>query len=126
MKSDLKRLEMRSSLPNSCVSSGTTFWNDVERLTNWGPKEGVQKAMQQLPRHVVLRLPGTVYARCLEKRCRQVIEPQLEEIQCGFHPGRSTTHQIFTLQQIFKKSWEYFKGVYVCFVDLEKTYNRVP
>ena len=40
-------------------------------------------------------------------------------------PGRSTTDQIFTLQQIFEKSWEYAKDVYTCFVDFEKAYNRV-
>ena len=44
---------------------------------------------------------------------------------CGLRPGRSTTDQIFTLQQIFEKSWEYAKDVYTCFVDLEKAYDRV-
>ena len=35
------------------------------------------------------------------------------------------TGQIFTLQQIFEKSWEYAKDVYTSFVDLEKAYDRV-
>ena len=34
--------------------------------------------------------------------------------------------QIFALQQIFKKSWEYAKEVNACFVDLEKAYDRIP
>jgi len=35
-------------------------------------------------------------------------------------------HQIFTLQQIFEKPWEYANDVCTCFVDLEKAYDRVP
>jgi len=64
-------------------------------------------------------------AKCLGKWCREIIEPKLNDTQCGFHPGRSTTDQIFTLKQIFKKSWEYAKDVYTCFIDLEKAYDRV-
>ena len=34
--------------------------------------------------------------------------------------------QIFALQQVFEKLWEYAKEVYTFFVDLEKAYDRVP
>ena len=34
--------------------------------------------------------------------------------------------QIFALQQIFEKSWEYAKEVNAYFVDLEKAYDRIP
>ena len=34
--------------------------------------------------------------------------------------------QIFALQQVFEKSWEYAKQVYTCLVDLEKLYDHVP
>ena len=33
--------------------------------------------------------------------------------------------QIFALQQIFEKSWEYAKEVNACFFDLEKAYDRI-
>jgi len=65
-------------------------------------------------------------AKCLEKRCRETIESNLNDTQCGFRPGRSTTDQIFTLQQIFEKSREYAKEVYTCFVDFKKAYDLVP
>jgi len=51
-------------------------------------------------------------AKCLEKRRRKIIESKLNDTQRGFRPGHSTTAQIFTLQQIFEKSWEYAKNVY--------------
>ena len=53
-------------------------------------------------------------------------ESKLEDGQCGFHPGRSTSDQIFTPKQIFEKSWEYGKDLFACFVDHEKTYDWVP
>ena len=34
--------------------------------------------------------------------------------------------QIFTLKQIFEKTWEYAKDLFACFVDLEKAFDRVP
>ena len=34
-------------------------------------------------------------------------------------------HQIFALQQIFEKSWEYAKEINACFVDLQKAYDRI-
>ena len=43
-----------------------------------------------------------------------------------FSPSRSTTDQIFTLKQIFEKSWKYGKDLFACFVDLEKAYDQVP
>ena len=43
----------------------------------------------------------------------------IKDSQCGFHLGRSTTDQIFTLRQIFEKFWEY-ANVFECFVDLKK------
>ena len=72
----------------------------------------------------LLSLPGKVYAKCLERKCREIVESKLEDGQCGFRPGRSTTDQIFTLKQIFEKSREYGKDLFACFVNLGKAYDR--
>ena len=53
------------------------------------------------------------------------MESKLEDGQCDFRPDRSNTDQIFSLKQIFEKSWEYGKDFFACFVDLEKAYDRV-
>ena len=74
----------------------------------------------------LISVPGKVYAKCIEKKCREVVEPLLTDAQCCFRPGRSTMDQIFALQQIFEKSWEYAKEVNACFVDLKKAYDRIP
>ena len=31
-----------------------------------------------------LSLPGKVYAKCLERKCREIVESKLEDGQCGF------------------------------------------
>ena len=74
----------------------------------------------------LLSLAEKVYAKCLEKRCCEIVEPQLQDAQYGFRSCRSTMDQIFALQQVFKKSWEYAKEVYTFFVDLEKAYDCAP
>ena len=74
----------------------------------------------------LLSLPGRVYAKCLERKCREIVESKLQDSWCGFRPGRSTTDQTFTLKQIFEKCWEYSKDLVACFVDLEKAFDRVP
>ena len=56
-------------------------------------------------------------------RVRPIVEPQIEEEQCGFHPRRGTTDQLFTLARILEGVWEYAHPVYMCFVDLEKAYD---
>ena len=75
----------------------------------------------------LLGLPGKVYAKCLERKYREIVESKLENGQCGFCSGCNATHQIFTLKQIFEKSWEYGINLSAaCFVDLEKAFDRVP
>ena len=71
-------------------------------------------------------LPGKVYAKCLERKCREIMESKLENGWYSFGLDRSTTDQIFTLKQIFEKSWEYGKDLFSCFAHLEKAYERVP
>ena len=48
----------------------------------------------------------------------------IDEEQGGFRAGRGYVDQIFTLKQIGEKAREK-KAVYVGFIDMEKSYNRV-
>ena len=89
-------------------------------------KKGDRKQCTNYRGISLLSLPGKVYAKCLERKCREIVESKLEDGQCGYRPGRITTDQIFTLKQIFEKSWEYGKDLPACLVDLEKAYDRVP
>jgi len=55
-----------------------------------------------------------------------LVEPQIPDQQCGLRPGRGTVDQLFTLARILKGSWEFAELVYMCFVDLQKAFDRVP
>uniref|UniRef100_A0A3Q0SVJ2 X-ray repair complementing defective repair in Chinese hamster cells 3 n=1 Tax=Amphilophus citrinellus TaxID=61819 RepID=A0A3Q0SVJ2_AMPCI len=74
----------------------------------------------------LLSLPSKVYARVLERRVRPLVEPQIQEEQCGFCPCHGTLDQLFILSRIFGCAWEFAQPVYMCFVDLEKAFKRIP
>ncbi|TWW57306.1 hypothetical protein D4764_07G0000250 [Takifugu flavidus] len=89
-------------------------------------KSGDQRVCYNYRGITLLSLPGKVYARVLEKRIRLIVEPLIEEEHCGFRPGRGTTDHLFTLGGVLEGSWEFAQPIHMCFVDLEKAYDRVP
>ncbi|KAI3359987.1 hypothetical protein L3Q82_014319 [Scortum barcoo] len=74
----------------------------------------------------LLSLPRKVYARVLERRIRPIVDPRIQEEQCGFRPGRGTLDQLYTLHRVLEGLWEFAQPVHMCFVDLEKAFDRVP
>lgn len=49
----------------------------------------------------------------------------IQDHQAGFIQGRSTCDQIFILQQLVSKNWEFGKDLHLLFVDFEKAYATV-
>ena len=62
-------------------------------------KKGDRKQCTSYRRISLLSLPGKVVAKCLERKCREIVKSKLENCQCSFRRGRSTTDQIFTLNK---------------------------
>ena len=56
---------------------------------------------------------------------QECMEKAVMEAQCGFRKDRSTTDQLFTLQQILHDSWEFDVPTHTCFIDLRKAYDTV-
>ncbi|KAI3364986.1 hypothetical protein L3Q82_000948 [Scortum barcoo] len=67
-----------------------------------------------------------LHARVLERRIRPIVDPRIQEEQCGFRPGRGTLDQLYTLRRVLEGLWEFAQPVHMCFVDLEKAFDRVP
>ncbi|KAL0169720.1 hypothetical protein M9458_034316, partial [Cirrhinus mrigala] len=89
-------------------------------------KKGDRRVCSNYRGITLLSLPGKVYARVLERRIRPIVEPRIQEEQCGFRPGRGTMDQLYTLFRVLEGSWEFAQPVHMCFVDLEKAFDRVP
>lgn len=49
----------------------------------------------------------------------------LSDEQQGFRSGRSCTDAVFVIRQIVEKSIEYNRPAYMCFIDLQKAFDRV-
>ena len=73
----------------------------------------------------LLSIPGKIYGRIIIQRIMRATEEMVGEEQCSFRKGRGCVDQIFTLRQMCEKICEKGKQLYLCFVDLEKAYDRV-
>ncbi|KAK3564781.1 hypothetical protein QTP86_026411, partial [Hemibagrus guttatus] len=89
-------------------------------------KKGDRRVCSNYRGITLLSLPGKVYSRILERRVRPLVEPRIQEEQCGFRPSRGTLDQLYTLHRVLEGSWEFAQPVHMCFVDLEKAFDRVP
>ncbi|KAK3506188.1 hypothetical protein QTP70_009687 [Hemibagrus guttatus] len=65
-----------------------------------------------------------LWERVVEARLRKVVE--IFEQQFGFMPRKSTTDAIFALRILMEKYRDGQRELHCLFVDLEKSYDRVP
>lgn len=74
----------------------------------------------------LLCVAAKLYEGILEERLRRIIDSTLEQTQSGFRKGFSVQDHIFTTRQIIEKQKERNRPSYLCFVDLEKAFDRAP
>ena len=65
-----------------------------------------------------------IVERVLENKIRELVK--IDEMQFDFMPGKGTTHALFILRRMQEEYRESEKKMYMCFVDLEKAFDRVP
>ena len=66
-----------------------------------------------------------ILLQVIKKRITPIIERQLGESQMGFRKGKGTRDAIYQLRTICERSLQMDKKVYLCFVDYQKTFDRV-
>ena len=62
--------------------------------------------------------------KVLERRLLHVVKA--DKIQFGFIPGKGTVDAVFILRRLQEEYLDKGKKLYMCFVDLEKAFDRVP
>jgi hypothetical protein len=89
-------------------------------------KKGNRKVCSNYRGISLLSVVGKVYASVLVDRVRVIVEEVLDEAQSGFRPLRGCQDQIFCLRQAIEKLFERNIDLYLCIIDLEKAFDRVP
>ena len=61
----------------------------------------------------------------LLRRLSPISENVLEEYQCGFRKGRSTSDQLFNIRQLMEKRWEYALEIHHLFIIYKQAYGSI-
>ena len=64
-----------------------------------------------------------IIERELEKRIQELVI--IDSMQFGFMPGRETTDVLFVVRKMQKEYRDKKKKLYMCFVDIDKAFDRV-
>ena len=83
-------------------------------VTNCGSYRGVK----------LLEHGMKIIERVLERRIRVIVD--FDEAQFGFMPGKGTIDALFLVRRLKEGHRAKDKRMYMCFVDLEKAFDRVP
>ena len=66
-----------------------------------------------------------VMLKILQARLQQYVNCGLPDVQAGFRKGRGTKDQIANIHWITKKTREFQKSIYFCFIDYAKAFDYV-
>ncbi|KAK3565554.1 hypothetical protein QTP86_011946 [Hemibagrus guttatus] len=123
---DVVRLSWLTCLRNIAWWSGTVPLDWATGVVVPLFKKGDRRVCSKYRGITLLSLPGKLYSRVLKRRIRPLVEPRIQEEQCSFCPSRGTLDQLYTLHRVLEGLWEFAQPVHMCFLDLEKAFDRVP
>ncbi|KAI3351226.1 hypothetical protein L3Q82_005779 [Scortum barcoo] len=103
------------------------YFEDLLNPTDLPSSEEAEAGDSEVDSSITQAEVTEVYARVLERRIRPIVDPRIQEEQCGFRPGRgSSWTSSIPSTGCLEGLWEFAQPVHMCFVDLEKAFDRVP
>jgi hypothetical protein len=107
-------------------------WNREDLSQQWKVsiivpihKKGDKTECNRYHRISLLSTAYKILSNTLLARLTPYIDEAIGDHQCGFCCNISTTNQIFYIQQILEKKWEYNGTVHQLFVDFKKAHDSV-
>ena len=106
---------MPANLENSAVATGlekVSFHSNAKECSNY---------------RIIALISHTskIMLKILQARLQQYVNRELPDVQAGFKKGRGTRDQIANIHWIIKKTTEFQKNIYFCFIDYAKAFDCV-
>ena len=89
------------------------------------PKKGSAKECSNYRTIALISYTSKVMLKILQARLQQYINCELPDVQAGFRKGGGTIDVIANICWIIKKSREFQKNIYFCFIDYAKAFDCV-
>ena len=81
------------------------------------PKKGNAKEGSDYETIALISHATKVMLKNLQARLQKYVDQELPDVQAGFRKGRGTRDQIANICWIIKKTREFQKNIYFCFID---------
>ena len=89
------------------------------------PKKGSAKQCSNYYTISLISHTSKVMLKTLQTRLQQYMNYDLPDVQAGFRKGRGMRGQIANICWIIKKTREFQKNIYFCFIDYAKAFDSV-
>ena len=109
---------MPANLENSAVATGLEKSVFIPI-----PKKGNAKECSNYRTIALISHTSKVMLKILQARLQQYMNRELPDVQAGFRKGRGTRDQIANIHWIIKKTREFQKNIYFCFIDYAKAFD---
>ena len=89
------------------------------------PKKGNPKECSNYHTIALISHASKLMLKILQARLQQYMNREFPDFQAGFEKGRGIRDQIANTYRIIKKSREFQKNIYFCFIDYAKAFDCV-